>query len=179
MTIDLSGGRRKAFTLIELLVVIAIIGLLAALLVPVFQRVKAAGQATACVSGLRQIGVGLQGYLAEHDNLMPRLKAGREKLTDEGPVLDEVLERYVQEKKVFACPADTRCAAESGTSYIWNVAISGQKLSNLNFLGVIDQHSRIPLIGDKEGFHSYTDTKVNILYADGHATQDVKFFAGE
>jgi prepilin-type processing-associated H-X9-DG protein len=30
-------------------------------------------------------------------------------------------------------------------------------------------------MSDKEGFHPYLDKKVNILYADGHATKDLKF----
>ena len=38
--------------------------------------------------------------------------------------------------------------------------------------------SHIPVISDKEGFHPYLKDKVNILYADGHATKDVKFFTG-
>ena len=31
-------------------------------------------------------------------------------------------------------------------------------------------------MSDKEGFHPYIADKINVLYADGHATQDVKFF---
>ena len=46
-------------------------------------------------------------------------------------------------------------------------------------MGLVDQHSRIPILGDKEGFHPYLQNKVNILYADGHATKDVKFFTAE
>jgi prepilin-type N-terminal cleavage/methylation domain-containing protein len=61
----------RAFTLIELLVVIAIIGILAALLLPVFGRAKEAGRATACVSNLHQIGVALQVYVDDNHQMPP------------------------------------------------------------------------------------------------------------
>ena len=163
----------------ELIVVIAVIAILAVLAVPAFQRVMGSGRATACVSNLRQLGIALNTYLADYNNTMPVLKAGREKLTDDVPVIDNTLDKYVRDKAVFACPADPTFAAASGTSYIWNVALNGQVLSNLNFLGVVNQHSHIPMLGDKEGFHPYLLNKVNILYADGHATKDLKFFTAE
>ena len=52
----------RAFTLVELLVVIAIIGILSALLLPVLARSKAAAQAVACRSNLRQLGVAAELY---------------------------------------------------------------------------------------------------------------------
>jgi prepilin-type N-terminal cleavage/methylation domain-containing protein len=50
------------FTLIEMLVVIAIIGLLAALLFPVFAAARRSARMTTCTSNLRQIGLALQMY---------------------------------------------------------------------------------------------------------------------
>ncbi len=167
---------RGAFTLVELIVVIAVIALLAALAVPAFQRVIASGRATACVSNLRQLSIALNSYLADNDNRMPVLLTGRERRSDDVPVIDNTLDKYTPDKAVFACPADPRFAAATGTSYFWNVTLNGQSLGSLNFLGAVEMHSRIPVLGDKEGFHQYLKDKINILYADGHATKEVKFF---
>jgi prepilin-type N-terminal cleavage/methylation domain-containing protein/prepilin-type processing-associated H-X9-DG protein len=169
---------QPAFTLLELLVVIGLIGLLAALAVPAYQRTVEGGRATACTGHLRQLGIALNTYLGENNMKMPVLKAGREKLTDDVPVIDNTLDKYITEKAIFACPSDQKWATATGTSYHWNVALNGQSLANLNFMRVIQTRSRIPVMGDKEGFHPYLDTKVNILYADGHASKDVNFITG-
>lgn len=59
---------KRAFTLIELLVVIAIIAILAAILFPVFAQAKAAAKRTASLSNCKQIGLAIQGYLADNDD---------------------------------------------------------------------------------------------------------------
>lgn len=61
---------RKAFTLIELLVVIAIIAILAAILFPVFAQAKAAAKKAACLSHQRQVGIALQMYMTENDDVV-------------------------------------------------------------------------------------------------------------
>ncbi|HEX8313062.1 MAG TPA: type II secretion system protein [Chthoniobacteraceae bacterium] len=171
------GFRRSAFTLVELLVVVSIIGVLAAISVPAYQRITASGRATKCVANLRQLGVALSVYLSENNMTMPELKAGRESIDDEVPVIDNTLNRYVQDPAVFACPADQDgYALKSGTSYFWNSALNNQALASLNFLNLISDHSRIPLLSDKNPFHPYSETKVNVLYADGHATKELRFF---
>ncbi len=174
----------SAFTLVELLVVIAVIAVLAAIAFPVFQRTTEGGRATACVSNLRQIGAGLSLYLGEHNMVMPALQAGRASLADEVPVIDNTLDKYLHEKSVFACPSDDIWAKTTGTSYHWNVALNGQSATSLNFLGMVVDTRHIPVLADKgrkadgSDVHPYIESKVNILYADGHATKDVSFFTG-
>ena len=54
------------FTLLELLTVIGIIAVLAALLLPALATAKAKAQRIACVSNLRQIGLGMTMYVSDY-----------------------------------------------------------------------------------------------------------------
>ena len=70
-------------------------------------------------------------------------------------------------------------AETTGTSYLWNYKLNGQKLSSATVSFVkrdtIDQQSRIMVMGDKEGWHPSLKNKLNVLYADGHASQELTF----
>lgn len=165
---------RRAFTLVELLVVLAIVALLLALAVPAVSGLLARGQAAKCLSNLRQLGVGLNLYLADHDQRMPELAAGRSSRGQDVPVIDTVLAPYLgRSDAVFACPADPALARRTGTSYYWNVALNGQSLASLNFLEMFESKSGIPVLLDKEGWHGGAGNKVNFLYADGHSAREL------
>jgi prepilin-type N-terminal cleavage/methylation domain-containing protein/prepilin-type processing-associated H-X9-DG protein len=62
--------KRRAFTLIELLVVIAIIAILAAILFPVFAQAKRAAKATADISNMKQLSLGLIMYAGDSDDMI-------------------------------------------------------------------------------------------------------------
>jgi len=62
---------RSGFTLIELLVVIAIIAILAAILFPVFAQARDKARGAACLSNLKQIGMGAVMYAQDYDENFP------------------------------------------------------------------------------------------------------------
>ena len=174
------AAMRRAFTLIELLVVIAIIAVLASLSMVAWQRTRRTSQAAMCMGNLRQLGSALVRYVGEHDGTFPTLVLARQNKTDPFDAIDTVLKPYLTDMRVFNCPADERKLWEtSGTSYLWNWKLSGQKLAALrvSFVakGIIDEASRIMVMGDKEGFHPHLTNNVNVLYADGHTSNELTF----
>ena len=61
------GSISQGFTLIEILVVIAIIGILAAILFPVFARARESARKTSCLSNLKQISTAWLMYTQDYD----------------------------------------------------------------------------------------------------------------
>jgi prepilin-type N-terminal cleavage/methylation domain-containing protein/prepilin-type processing-associated H-X9-DG protein len=100
----LPGGAKSAFTLIELLVVIAIIGLLAAILFPVFARAREGARRATCQSNLKQIGLGITQYSQDYDEYYPPQWNGTGSATSTfaWPML---IFPYVKSVQVFICPS--------------------------------------------------------------------------
>ncbi len=185
---DLSVGvwsfRRRpgggGFTLFELLITVTLIAALVGIAVPASERIIHKARATHCLGNLRSLGSALHLYLADHGNIMPTLVTARESKDSDQEAIDNTLDEYVSDKKVFSCKADTKHYDETtGTSYLWNNLLNGQNLASLDFFGIVKDGTRIPVISDKEGWHKYRDVQVNILYADGHVDKDIKFVAGD
>ena len=63
--------RSAGFTLIELLVVIAIIGILAAMVFPVFARARESARKAVCLSNVKNIALAIQMYLADNNDTLP------------------------------------------------------------------------------------------------------------
>jgi prepilin-type N-terminal cleavage/methylation domain-containing protein/prepilin-type processing-associated H-X9-DG protein len=93
-------GKQTGFTLIELLVVIAIILILAAILFPVFTRVRENARRTSCQSNLKQIGIGIMMYTQDYDEYFPIQPSG-------GNLDAYSYYTYIKNVQVINCPSKT------------------------------------------------------------------------
>lgn len=166
---------RRGFTLTEMLVVIAIIAALTALIVPTSRSMVGKSREAACLGNLRNIGVGLQLYLQDHNQKLPVLAVGRSSKNDAEPVLETVLLGYLEgNEEVFRCPADKKEFAKTGCSYNWNFTQNGLHITQLSFFGIEGRPEAIPLVSDKESWHP---NGTNFLYADSSSSNQPRFVA--
>ena len=60
------SNNRKGFTLVEIMIVVVIIGLLAAMAIPAFQKVRQSSQDKAVLNNARQLAGGADQYFLEN-----------------------------------------------------------------------------------------------------------------
>jgi prepilin-type N-terminal cleavage/methylation domain-containing protein/prepilin-type processing-associated H-X9-DG protein len=129
--------RGKGFTLIELLVVIAIIGILAAMVFPVFARARESARKAVCLSGVKNIALAIQMYLGDYNDTLPPKEqradvfayfdttpAGGdwsyasghcERASFGNPYLrwPVIFDEYTRNREVWTCPSATRVTVAS------------------------------------------------------------------
>lgn len=129
--VALKGRLKNGFTLIELLVVIAIIGILAAILFPVFARARENARRSSCQSNLKQIGLGILQYCQDFDERFPLGWHGSYSTPNKLNVVDDI-DPYVKSKQVWKCPSGPKSGNGSNrtTDYGYNYALLGCDFSN-------------------------------------------------
>ena len=100
---------KKGFTLIELLVVIAIIAILAAILFPVFQKVRENARRSACLSNEKQLALAILQYQQDSDEMYPM--GGHADNTshfwiDYNLSWPKIILPYIKSLAVYRCPDD-------------------------------------------------------------------------
>jgi len=97
-----STQTRNGFTLIELLVVIAIIAILAAILFPVFAKVREKARQTACLSNEKQLGMAYMEYVQDYDETF----VFSTQFGDPAAGWTSRVYPYVKSTAVYTCPDD-------------------------------------------------------------------------
>jgi prepilin-type N-terminal cleavage/methylation domain-containing protein len=99
---------QSAFTLIELLVVIVMIGILATFAYASYTKAQERARATQDMNNLRQIGLAMQTYLNDNDQVVPPSPTWPG--TNAAPVL---YPKYLGSRKVLQSPFDKRPSSEA------------------------------------------------------------------
>src|SRR4029077_15412361 len=100
----------RAFTLIEVIVVLAIIVIMMAMVYPAYTTISERAKATKDMSNMRQVGLAMQTYLNDKDDVLPAINAAPGIGTDLNPV---IYPKYIgKTRKVFQSPLDRHPAAD-------------------------------------------------------------------
>lgn len=192
-------GGRRGFTLVELLVVIGILAVLAAIVFPVFSRAREKARAATCLSNLKQLGLAVAMYCQDYDSkfpwgldpadwYLPLIWSGYpqwQALIPTMQYLHEVVNPYVRNRQVWACPSDSGytqledsglalnaqpSAYEAfGTSYMWRTEVC---FSQATLESLRDPVGTNLLFDGHGAWHGwglgYTQKRWNILFGDLH-----------
>jgi type II secretory pathway pseudopilin PulG len=189
---------RLAFTLVELVLVIGIVTVLAGILIPAVQHVRASAARTQCANNLHQVSLAFFMYMDLHNRALPPqptlfpisnpnadtqgdyvgLLPG---ITDPTNLANTLLQYVENNPRIFQCPNDVTAHDANGnplpasyfslcgTSYEYSPRVAGKTFAQL------EQNRRwdlgqIWLIYDFDPVHGplFSGASRQFLYGDGH-----------
>ena len=171
------SSHTMAFTLIELLVVIAVISIIAAILFPVFAKVREKARQTTCTSNMRQLGMAFVEYVQDNDEALPPVyccddgvgnKLGGWVAFDAFPVNSGgakynvkigALYPYVKSTQVYVCPDDSD-GASTGDSYAVNsCTVNAKPAAGFAYpgkaLAAFDAPAGLMLLGEEAAYDTH------------------------
>ncbi len=184
--------RTPAFTLVELLVVFGLLAVIAAILLPVFARVRALSVKTTCLSHERQISAACALYLQDYDERFPDLRSDSMSarfesdppywhdhfclclhLTPDQPCYLLLLHPYLTTNQAAFCPTDVDRASggRTTTSYEYKLWLArGHSLAD------VPKPASLALLWEQWAYHegdghlSEYDRRsaMNVAFVDGH-----------
>jgi prepilin-type N-terminal cleavage/methylation domain-containing protein/prepilin-type processing-associated H-X9-DG protein len=135
----MTNNRSPAFTFTEMIVVMGIIAILMSITYPVYLSISQRAKATKDLSNLRQIGIAIQTYLNDNDQILPASTIWPGTSTTPG-----LYSKYIATRKVFQSPFDGRTPAETNTapvSYSINTNMYVKLGTNPNVLKIVSPSS--------------------------------------
>src|SRR6266446_4159911 len=192
----------RAFTMIEMIVVLGVIAIMMAFVYPAYIGMSQRAKATKDLSNLRQIGMLIQLYLNDNDQILPATT------TWPGTAATSVLySKYTGTRKIFQSPFDTRPSLETDlapVSYSINTNMYVKLGANPNMLKVVSPSSTFLMApkyagnpgssaswtgtatsapdlpvggtGETKGTHN-NSRQINVLFCDWH-TESLTFGPG-
>lgn len=142
--------RRPSFTIVELLVVVAIMGVLAAIMFPVFAKARENARQSSCLSNIKQLALATLQYAQDWDEVLPPAENWAEAILP-----------YHKNTQIRLCPTDT---SGQTISYAMVSRLGGMKLADIP-----DPQQTILIYEVERGQPIYRHNDgMNVGYVDGH-----------
>ncbi len=163
-------GTSRAFTLIELLAAVVTVAVVAALLVPVTNRMLAQAHATKCANNLRVLGSATMLHAADNDMRLP-VTSHQRRTGEKSWTL--TLQEYASGTVAFRCPGDGN--SRRAYSYVINDFLTpnpaGAPYLNFSRLSNLGSPAETFLFGEAAESYSNSDHFHFTSYASEETTE--------